>query len=134
TTGRALAGTIALATGGNRGIGLAIGGRFAGQGAPAATTGRRAPATRRAGQEIGEAAEPVVADVSDLASLDRLYRTIRERHGRLDVVVANAGGGSLAPLGQITEEQYEAAFGSNVKGAIFTVQKALPLLHEGSSV
>jgi hypothetical protein len=132
--GNALAGKIALVTGGNSGIGLAIARRFAAEGAQVIITGRREPELRRAAKEIGEAAEPVVADVSDLASLDRLYGTVRDRHGRLDVVVANAGGGSLAPLGQITEKQYEATYGSNVKGAIFTVQKALPLLHEGSSV
>jgi NAD(P)-dependent dehydrogenase (short-subunit alcohol dehydrogenase family) len=74
------------------------------------------------------------SDVSHLADLDALYDCIRGRSGRLDIVVANAGGGSLAPLGEITEEQFDTTFGTNVKGVLFTVQKALPLLAPGASV
>lgn len=129
-----LHGKIALVTGASSGIGLAIAKRFADEGARVVMTARREPELAKAARGIGSAAEPIVADVANLDSLDRLFETIRERHGHLDVVVANAGGGGLAPLGKITEEQYEATYDANVKGTIFTVQKALPLLGEGSSI
>lgn len=132
--GKALEGKIALVTGASSGIGLAIARRFAAEGARVIITGRSEPGLLKAADLIGQAAEPLVADVTKPGDLDRLYDTAREQHGRLDVLVANAGGGSFAPLGEITEQQYEETFGSNVKGVIFTVQKALPLLHDGSSV
>ena len=85
--------------------------------------------------EIGESsATAVQADSSRLADLDRLFATIQEQKGRLDVVFANAGGGSLAPLGQISEEQFDTTFNTNVKGVVFTVQKALPLMGEGGTI
>ena len=76
----------------------------------------------------------VQGDVSNLADLDRLYEKVKQQHGRIDVLFANAGGGGLAPLGKISEEHYDTIFNSDVKGVLFTVQKALPLLHEGSSI
>ena len=135
TPSNRLAGKIALVTGGNSGIGLATAKRFVAEGAYVFITGRRQANLDAAIKEIGESsAMAVQADSSRLADLDRLFATIREQKGRLDVVFANAGGGSLAPLGQITEEQFDTTFNTNVKGVVFTVQKALPLMGEGGTV
>lgn len=129
-----LQGKIALVTGGTSGIGLATAKLFAAEGAHVYITGRRQSALDAAVKEIGGNATGIQADSSRNADLDRLYAEIEKAHGRLDVLFANAGGGSMLPLGQITEEQVDDTFGRNVKAVIFTVQKALPLLKAGSSV
>ncbi|MFF7140868.1 MULTISPECIES: SDR family NAD(P)-dependent oxidoreductase [Streptomyces] len=125
---------VALVTGGSTGIGLAVARRFAEEGATVYLTGRRQTELDRAVESIGERAIGVRSDVSRLDDLDRLFATVRKLSGRLDVVVANAGVAEFARLGEITEEHYDRAFGINVKGTLFTVQKALPLLSEGASV
>lgn len=125
---------IALVTGGNSGIGYAIAKRFISEGATVVITGRRQTELDQAVAALGEKASGVRADVSKLPDLDDLFETIKNKHGRLDVLVANAGGGGLAPLGSITEESFDSTFATNVKGVLFTVQKALPLLVDGASV
>jgi NAD(P)-dependent dehydrogenase (short-subunit alcohol dehydrogenase family) len=125
---------VAIVTGGTSGIGLATAKAFADEGATVFITGRREAELQAAVKSIGGNTFAVKADSSRLADLDRLYDTVRDRAGRIDVLFVNAGGGSMLPLGQITEEQYEDTFGRNVKGVIFTVQKALPLLGQGASV
>lgn len=129
-----LAGKIALVTGGTSGIGLATAKKFVAEGAYVFITGRRQATLDAAVKEIGGNVFGFSGDVSKLADLDRLFETIRVEKGRLDVLFANAGGGTLAPLGQITEEHFDGIFDTNVKGVVFTVQKALPLLSEGASV
>ena len=129
-----LDGKVALVTGGNSGIGLATAQRFAREGAKVFVTGRRKEELDKAVAEIGHGAVGVQGDVAKLADLDRLYATIKEQAGRVDIVFANAGGGEFAPLGQITEAHYDKWFGINVKGLLFTVQKALPLMPDGGSV
>jgi len=129
-----LAGKIALVTGGTSGLGLATAKRFVAEGARVVVTGRRPAELDAAVKELGGSAIGVRGDVSVLADLDRLYATIRATHGRLDVLFANAGGGSFLPLGEITEAQFDKLFGINVKGTLFTVQKALPLMAAGGSV
>ncbi|MET9494450.1 glucose 1-dehydrogenase [Streptomyces sp. NPDC006552] len=124
----------ALVTGGSTGIGLAIARRFAAEGATVHLTGRRKAELDAAVAQIGDRAIGVQGDVSHLDDLDRLFAGIRERGGRLDIVVANAGVGDYGPLGEITEEEYERTTSVNLKGTIFTVQKALPLLSPGASV
>jgi NAD(P)-dependent dehydrogenase (short-subunit alcohol dehydrogenase family) len=124
----------ALVTGGGTGIGFAIAKRFAAEGARVFITGRRKDVLDAAVAEIGSGAEAVPTDSAKLEDLDRLYDTVRERAGSLDVVVANSGSGALAPLGAITEEQVDQTLGTNIKGVIFTVQKALPLLTETASI
>jgi NAD(P)-dependent dehydrogenase (short-subunit alcohol dehydrogenase family) len=129
-----LQGKIALITGGSTGIGLATAQRFVKEGAYVYITGRRQPELDEAVKTIGENVTAVRADASSLADLDRLFAQIQLEKGRLDVVFANAGGGSFAPLGAITEEQYDQTFNTNVKGLLFTVQKALPLMPDGAAV
>ena len=124
----------AIVTGGGTGIGLATAKRFAGEGARVFITGRRKDVLDAAVAEIGSNAEAVPADSANLEDLDQLYNTVRERAGSLDIVVANSGSGALAPLGEITEEQVDQTLGTNVKGVIFTVQKALPLLSDKASI
>jgi NAD(P)-dependent dehydrogenase (short-subunit alcohol dehydrogenase family) len=131
----ALQDKVAVVTGANSGIGFAIAKRFASEGAYVYLTGRRQAELDTAVAAIGERATGVRSDVTNLADLDALYEIVKERSGRIDVVVANAGGGSgAAPLGAITEEQLDSAFAVNMKGVLFTVQKALPLLGPGASV
>jgi NAD(P)-dependent dehydrogenase (short-subunit alcohol dehydrogenase family) len=130
----ALSGKVALVTGGSSGIGAAIARRFAAEGATVFITGRRQEAIDAAVAEIEGDVVGVRADVSSQADLESLFAEIGERAGRIDVLVANAGGGSFAPLGEITEEHYHDTFDVNVKGTLFTVQGALPLLPDGASV
>jgi NAD(P)-dependent dehydrogenase (short-subunit alcohol dehydrogenase family) len=125
---------VALVTGGSTGIGLAIARRFAEEGATVYLTGRHEAELGVAVEAVGKGAIGVQGDVSKLDDLDRLFEEIEAHSGRLDVVVANAGVGELAPLGEITEEHYAKTFDTNVKGTLFTVQKALPLLPDGASV
>lgn len=129
-----LEGKVAVVTGGNSGIGLATAKRFAAEGAEVVVTGRRQPELDAAVQEIGHGAVGVRGDVSDLADLDRVYAVVKEKYGRVDVLFANAGGGEFVPLGEITEAHFDRTFAVNVKGVLFTVQKALPLMPDGSSV
>jgi len=129
-----LAGKIAVVTGGTTGIGLATAKRFADEGARAYITGRRQAELDAAVQEIGKGVVGVQGDVSKLEDLDRLYAKIGEQSGRIDVLFANAGGGEFAPLGAITEEHFDKTFGINVKGLLFSVQKALPLFTNGGSI
>ena len=125
---------VAVVTGATTGIGLAVAQRFAAEGASVYITGRRRPELDTALESIGHGAVGIQGDMSQLADIDRLYDVVQQKHGQIDIVMANAGGGDFAPLGSITEEQYEKTFGTNVKGTIFTVQKALPLLRDGGSV
>ncbi|WP_328436384.1 SDR family oxidoreductase [Streptomyces sp. NBC_00444] len=129
-----LAGKVAVVTGANSGIGLAIARRFAAEGARVFLAGRRQEPLDAAVSEIGPAATGVRTDVSVPADLDDLYSVVREEAGRIDVLVANAGSAVPQRLGEITEEAIDATFGTNVKGTIFTVQKALPLLSDGASI
>ena len=129
-----LEGKTALITGGNSGIGLATAKLFAHEGANVFITGRRQEALNAAVTEIGSRAIGVQGDVSNLNDLDRLVAAIKAKGVFLDILFANAGGGSNLSLGSITEEQYEDTFGRNVKGVLFTVQKALPLLVDSASV
>jgi NAD(P)-dependent dehydrogenase (short-subunit alcohol dehydrogenase family) len=129
-----LDGKIALVTGANSGIGLATAKRFVAEGAYVYITGRRESELAAAVKEIGKNVTGVQGDVSKLADLDRLYAQIKQEKGKLDVVFANAGIAKLAPIGTITEEFYDSIFDINVKGVLFTVQKALPLLPDGASV
>jgi NAD(P)-dependent dehydrogenase (short-subunit alcohol dehydrogenase family) len=134
TQSQRLAGKIALVTGGTTGIGLATAKRFIAEGAYVFITGRRQDQLDSALRELGPNAAAVQGDVSALDDLDRLFAVIKERKGRLDILFANAGVGELAPLGQITEAHFDNIFGVNVKGTVFTVQKALPLMGRGASI
>jgi NAD(P)-dependent dehydrogenase (short-subunit alcohol dehydrogenase family) len=129
-----LEGKIALVTGGSSGIGLATAKRFVNEGANVFITGRREAELAAAVKEIGKNVTGVQGDVSKLGDLDRLFAQIKREKGKLDVVFANAGIPNLAPFGNITEEQYDSVFNGNVKGLLFTVQKALPLLPDGASI
>ncbi|HXJ86984.1 MAG TPA: SDR family oxidoreductase [Candidatus Binatia bacterium] len=130
-----LEGKIALVTGGSSGIGLATAQQFVKEGAYVYITGRRKSELDKAVKFIGGAqVKAVRADSSNLADLDSLFTQIKREKGRLDIVFANAGGGSFAPLGAITEELYEQTFNTNVKGVLFTIQKALPLIPDGGSI
>ena len=129
-----LAGKTALVTGGTSGIGLATAQEFARQGAKVFITGRRQAELDAAVEAIGHGVVGMRADSADLADLDRVYAEIAQRSGQLDVLFANAGGGDMLPLGAITEEHFDRIFGTNVRGVVFTVQKALPLLKDGASI
>jgi len=130
--GNKLTNKVAVITGGTSGIGLAAAKAFASEGAFVYVTGRRQAELDAAVAAIGPNATGVQADSTRLADLDRLYDTVRERHGRIDVLYANAGGGGMVPLGEITEAHVDDAFARNLKGVIFTVQKALPLLDKAT--
>ncbi|WP_032697842.1 SDR family NAD(P)-dependent oxidoreductase [Raoultella planticola] len=125
---------IALVTGGSTGIGLASAQELAAQGAKVYITGRRQQELDAAIALIGTSAKGIRADVSRLDDLDKVYAQIEEESGRLDILFANAGGGDMLALGAITEEHFDRIFGTNVRGVLFTVQKALPLLGTGSSI
>ncbi|MBC3940109.1 SDR family NAD(P)-dependent oxidoreductase [Sphingomonas albertensis] len=129
-----LQGKTALITGGTSGIGLATAKRFVAEGAHVFITGRRQAELDKAVDEIGGAVTGIRSDVASLDDLDRLFDVVREKRGGLDIVFANAGGGDLAPLGVITEEQFDRTFATNVRGTLFTVQKALPLMQSGGSI
>jgi NAD(P)-dependent dehydrogenase (short-subunit alcohol dehydrogenase family) len=124
---------VMVVTGGTSGIGLATAKHFAAEGASVFITGRRQEELDAAVKPIGGQVSGVRADISKLADIDRLYDAVQQKHSQIDVLATNAGGGSMLPLGAIAEEQYEDTFGRNVKGVIFTVQKALPLLRYGAA-
>jgi len=129
-----LTGKIALVTGGSSGIGLASAQALAEQGAKVYITGRRQEELDAAVAQIGAAATGIRADAAVQSDLDAVFSVIGRESGKLDVLFANAGGGDMLPLGDITEEHFDRIFGTNVRGVLFTVQKALPLLTEGASV
>ena len=129
-----LDGKIAVITGGNSGLGLATAERFVAEGAYVFITGRRQDQLDAAVETIGRNVTGVQGDVSNLDDLDRLFATVREKKGRIDVLFANAGLGEFAPLGHITEALFDQTFDVNVKGTVFTVQKALPLMSAGASI
>ncbi|MFJ2156109.1 SDR family NAD(P)-dependent oxidoreductase [Streptomyces sp. NPDC087856] len=129
-----LDGKVAVITGGTTGMALAGAKRFVDEGAYVFITGRRQDALDEAVKEIGRNVTGVQGDAADLGDLDRLYDTVKREKGSLDVLWASAGGGEPAPLGEITEEQFDTWFGLNARGTLFTVQKALPLFNDGGSI
>lgn len=129
-----LQGKVAVVTGGTTGIGLATARRFAAEGATVFITGRRQAELDAAVKTIGPNATGVRGDVSNLADIDRLYEMVKQKQATIDILFANAGGGEFAPLGSITEKHFDDTFATNVKGVLFTVQKALPLLRDGASI
>jgi NAD(P)-dependent dehydrogenase (short-subunit alcohol dehydrogenase family) len=129
-----LEGKVALVTGGNSGIGLASAKQFVNEGAYVFITGRRDRELAAAVKEIGRNVIGVQGDAANFGDLDRLFAQIKREKGRLDIVFANAGTAQLASLGDITEEHYDTIFTINVKGVLFTVQKALALMPDGGSI
>ena len=129
-----LDGKIAVVTGGNSGIGLAAARRFAAEGADVVIVGRRREELDKALEAIGPRATAVQGDISRLGDLDRIFATVETAKGRIDVLFANAGLGDMQPIGSITEASFDLIFGVNVKGTLFTVQKALPLMKAGGSI
>jgi len=127
-------GSVAVVTGGNSGIGLATAALFAQEGAQVFVTGRHAEELAATAKKLGPRVTAVAGDVTKSSDLDRLYATVEKDAGHIDILFANAGAGSLAPLGSVTEELVDGIFDLNVKGLLFTVQKALPLLRDGSSI
>ncbi|MGZ2430413.1 SDR family NAD(P)-dependent oxidoreductase [Rhizobium redzepovicii] len=128
-----LEGKVAVITGGSSGIGLATAKRFVEEGAQVVIIGRREKALQEAAALIGKNVTTVVGDVSRLEDLDRLYATVKEKHGHIDILFANAGAGTVAPLAAATEAHFDQT-DVNVKGLFFTVQKALPLFKDGGSI
>lgn len=129
-----LAGKVALITGGSSGLGFATAQRFISEGAYVFITGRRQPELDAAAKGLGENATSVRSDISKLADLDRLFTLIKEQKGQLDILFANAGGGAFVPLDQVTEEHFDKYFGINVKGTLFTVQRAVRLMTNGGAI
>lgn len=129
-----LAGKIALITGGSSGLGLATAKRFIAEGARVFVTGRRQAELDAAVRELGDQATGIQGDIAKPTDLDRIFATIKSQAGRLDVLFANAGGGVFVPREQVTEEHFDRYFGINVKGTLFTVQKALALMPAGSAI
>ncbi len=125
---------VVVVTGGTSGIGLATAKAFVAEGATVFITGRRQDVLDAAVKEIGGGVTGVRADMSNLGDIDKVYDAVQQRHAQIDVLFANAGGGDMLPLGAITEDQYQRTFDTNVKGTIFTVQKALPLLKDGAAI
>jgi len=132
--GQKLAGKIAVITGGSSGIGLATAKRFVEEGAQVVITGRREKELKEAAALIGRNVTTVAGDISRLEDLDRLYAVVKEKHGHIDVLFANAGWGEIAPLETATEAHFDKTFDLNAKGTFFTVQKALPLFKGGGSI
>jgi NAD(P)-dependent dehydrogenase (short-subunit alcohol dehydrogenase family) len=132
--GQKLAGKIAVITGGSSGIGLATAKRFVEEGAHVVITGRREKELKEAAASIKKNVTTVVGDVSRLEDLDRIYAVVKEKHGHIDILFANAGAGTIAPLAVATEKHFDQTFDVNVKGTFFTVQKALPLFKDGGSI
>jgi NAD(P)-dependent dehydrogenase (short-subunit alcohol dehydrogenase family) len=129
-----LDGKVAVITGGSTGIGLATAQRFVAEGAYVFITGRRQKELDAAVKQIGRNVTAVQGDVASATDLDRLYATVKQQKGYIDILFANAGLGEFAPLGTITEEHFDKTFNANVKGLLFSVQKALPLFHDGGSI
>ena len=129
-----LEGKIAVVTGGSSGIGLATAKRFVDEGAHVVITGRREAELKQAATLIKKNVTTVVGDVSRLEDLDRLFAVVKEKHGHIDILFANAGAGTVAPLAIATEAHFDQTFDVNVKGMFFTVQKALPLFKDGGSI
>ena len=129
-----LDGNIAVVTGGSSGIGLAIAQKFVEEGAYVFITGRRQAELDKAVAAIGKNVTAVQSDVAQLEDLDRLYEQVKAEKGALDIIVANAGIAEFAPLGEVTVEHYNKIFDINVRGVLFTTQKALPLLRDGGSI
>src|SRR5579859_2823556 len=132
--GQKLAGKIAVITGGNSGIGLATAKRFVEEGAQVVITGRREKELKEAAALIGRNVTTVAGDISRLEDLDRLYAVVKEKHGHIDILFANAGWGEVAPLETATEAHFDKTFDLNAKGTFFSVQKALPLFKDGGSI
>jgi len=129
-----LEGKVAVVTGGNSGIGLATAKRFVDEGAHVVITGRREKELEEAAISIGGNVTTVAGDVTRLEDLDRLYAVVKEKHGHIDVLFANAGWGEVAPLEVATEEHFDKTFDLNAKGTFFTVEKSLPLFKDGGSI
>jgi NAD(P)-dependent dehydrogenase (short-subunit alcohol dehydrogenase family) len=129
-----LEGKVAVITGGNSGIGLATAKRFVAEGAYVFVTGRRQTELNVAVRDIGKNVTDVQGDVSNLADLDRLYSIVKQQKGRIDILFANAGLGEFSTLGEISEAHFDKTFDVNVKGLLFTVQKAVPLFKDGGSI
>ena len=132
--GQRFAGKVVVITGGSSGIGLATAQRFVDEGAHVVITGRREKELKEAAASIKKNITTVMGDVSSLEDLDRLYAVVKEKHGHIDVLFANAGAGTIAPLEAATEKHFDQTFDVNVKGMFFTVQKALPLFKNGGSI
>jgi NAD(P)-dependent dehydrogenase (short-subunit alcohol dehydrogenase family) len=129
-----LEGKVAVITGGSAGIGLGTAKRFAAEGARVFITGRRETELSKAASEIGHGVTPIQADTSNLADIDHIYRTVKAKAGRIDVLFVNAGFYEFGQFGEVTEEHFDKTFDTNVRGLFFSVQKALPLLAPGASV
>lgn len=129
-----LEGKVVVVTGANSGIGLASARQFAAEGAKVFMTGRRVKELEQAVFEVGHNAVGIPSDISDMQDLDALFEEVKRTAGHIDVLFANAGGGNFSSLADVTEEHYHRIFDTNVKGTLFTVQKALPLLKDGASV
>jgi NAD(P)-dependent dehydrogenase (short-subunit alcohol dehydrogenase family) len=129
-----LQGKVAVITGGSSGIGLATAKRFVAEGAHVFIMGRRRAELDTAVKQIGGNVTAVQGDIARLADLDRLYQVVKEAEGRVDIIFANAGVGAVAPFGAVSTEHFDQLFNVNVRGTLFTVQKALPLLREGASI
>ncbi len=129
-----LEGKVAVITGGSSGIGLATARRFVDEGAHVVITGRREKELKEAAASIARNVTTVLGDVSHLEDLDRLYAVVKEKHGHIDILFANAGAGTIAPVELASEAHFDQTFDVNVKGLFFTVQKALPLFKDGGSI
>ena len=129
-----LEGKVAVVTGGNSGIGLATAKRFQEEGATVAITGRTRKTLDEAAKTIGDAVLAIRADIAKLSELDKVYREVSDKLGKIDVLFVNAGITRFAPLAEMSESAYDELFDINVKGAYFTIQKALPLLNDGASI
>lgn len=125
---------VVVITGGNSGIGLATAKKFAAQGAKVVISGRDPETLKKAGNEIGNSTLAVQADVTKLADLDRLFQQVKTRFGGIDVLFANAGVAKFQPVGDVTVEHYDELLNTNLKGAYFTIQKALPLLNNPAAI